>query len=283
MCKLTKSLYGLKQASGQWFAKLSSTLLDHGFLQSKSDYSVFTKVSKGSILILLVCMDDILIAGNNVEVVNAFKVFLDDKFKLKNLGTLKYFLGLEVARTEKGISLCQRKFTLELLFDIGLLASKPANVPMDQSTKFRSSMGEDVPDPSLYRRIIGKLLYLTLTRPDICYSVHKLSQFMSSPKISHLQAAYKVLKYLKKTLGQGLFLSASSELRLKAYCDADWAACLDTRRIVLGFCIFLGDSLISWKCKKQQVVSRSSAESEYRAMATVTSRDVHGSVDSVFF
>ena len=163
VCKLTKSLYGLKQASRQWFAKLSSTLLDHGFLQSKLDYSVFTKVSKGSILILLVCMDDILIAGNNVEVVNAFKVFLDDKFKLKNLGTLKYFLGLEVARTEKGISLCQRKFTLEFLFDIGLLASKPANVPMDQSTKFRSSMGEDVPDPSLYRRIVGKLLYLTLT------------------------------------------------------------------------------------------------------------------------
>ena len=236
--------------SRQWFAKLSSTLLDYGFLQSKSDYSIFTKVGKGSILILLVYVDDILIASNNVEAVNTFKVFQDDKFKLKDLGTLKYFLGLEVARIEKGINLCQRKFTLELLTNTGLLASKLANVPMDQSAKFRSSMGEDVPNPSLYRIIIGKLLYLTLTRPDIYYSVHKLSQFMSSPKIPHLQAAYKVLKYLKKTLGQGLLLSASSEMRLKAYCDADWAACLDTRRIVLGFCIFLGDSLISWKCKK---------------------------------
>ena len=120
-------------------------------------------------------MDDILIASNNVEVVNTFKVFLDDKFKLKDLGTLKYFLGLEVARTEKGISLCQRKFILELLSDTGLLASKPTNVSMDQLAKFRSSIGEDVPDPSLYRKIIGKLLYLTQTRPDICYSVHKLS------------------------------------------------------------------------------------------------------------
>ena len=200
-------------------------------------------------------MDDILIASNNVEVVNAFKVFLDDKFKLKDLGILKYFLGLEVARTKKGINLRKRKFILELLSDTSLLASKPANVPMDQSTKFRSSMGEDVLDPSLYRRIIGKLLYLTLTKPDIYYSMHKLSQFMSSPKILHLQAAYKVLKYLKKIPGQGLFLSASSELRLKAYCDADWAACPDTRKSVLGFCVFLGNSLISWKCKKQQVVS----------------------------
>ena len=219
-------------------------------------------------------MDDILIASNNVEVVNTFKVFLDDKFKLKDLGTLKYFLGLEVARTEKGINLCQMKFILELLLNTSLLASKPANVSMDQLAKFRSSMGEDVPDPYLYRRVIGKLLYLTLTRPDICYSVHKLSQFMSSPKIPHLQAAYKVLKYLKKTLGQGLFLSASFELRLKAYYDANWAACPDTKGSVSRFCVFLGDSLISWKCKKQQVVSRSSTELEYRAMATVTSEVV---------
>ena len=110
-CKLTKSLYGLKQASKQWFAKLSSTIIDHGFIQSKSDYSVFTKVNKGSIIILLVYVDDILIASNNVDAVKTFKHFLDNKFKLKDLGTLKYFLGLEVARTERGICLCQRKLT----------------------------------------------------------------------------------------------------------------------------------------------------------------------------
>ena len=120
-------------------------------------------------------VDDILIASNNANAVNYFKLFLDNKFKLKDLGTLKYFLGLEVARIKKGISLCQRKFTLELLSDTGLLASKPANVPMEQSAKLSSSMGENVLDSSLYRRLIGKLLYLTLTRPDICYLVHKLS------------------------------------------------------------------------------------------------------------
>ena len=155
-------------------------------------------------------VDDILIASNNVDAVNTFKLFLDNKFKLKDLGTLKYFLGLEVARTEKGISLCQRKFTLKLLSDTGLLASKPVNVPMEQSAKFSSSMGEDVPNSSLYKRLIGKLLYLTLTRPNICYAVHKLSQFISSPKVPHLQTAYRILKYLKKTPGQGLFLFANS-------------------------------------------------------------------------
>ena len=110
VCKLTKSLYGLKQASKQWFAKLSSTIIEHGFIQSKSDYSVFTRVMKGSIIILLVYVDDILIASNNVDAVNEFKLFLDNKFKLKDLGTLKYFFGLEVARTVDGLSLCQRKF-----------------------------------------------------------------------------------------------------------------------------------------------------------------------------
>ena len=181
-------------------------------------------------------VDDILKASNDVDAINTFKLFLDNKFKLKDLGTLKYFL--------EGISLCQRKFTLELLSDTSLLASKPANVPMEQSAKFSSSMGEDVLDPSLYRRLIGKLLYLTLTRPDICHSVHKLSQVMSSPKVPHLQAAYRVLKYLRKTPGQGLFLSASLELRLKAYYDTDWAACPNTRRSILGLCVFLGESLI---------------------------------------
>ena len=119
-----------------------------------------------------------------------------------------------------------------------MLACKPTSIPMDQSAKFNSSVGDAVPDASLYRRLIGRLLYLTLTRPDICYSVHKLRQFMSSPKVPHLQAAYRILKYLKHTLGKGFFLSARSELQLKCYYDADWAACLNTRRSITGLCVF---------------------------------------------
>ena len=131
VCRLLKSLYGLKQASRQWFAKLSSTIVNYGFVQSKSDYSVFTRIKGSSIIIILVYVDDILIASNDVDAMNSFKQFLDSKFKLKDLGTLKYFLGLEVARTIKCISLCQRKYTLDLLVDTGLLASKPTSIPMD--------------------------------------------------------------------------------------------------------------------------------------------------------
>ena len=210
-------MYGLKQASRKWFAKLSSTIINHDFVQSKLDYSMFTRVDKGYIIILLIYVDDILIARNDVDAVNAFKKFLDNNFKLKDLGTLKYFLGLKVAKTSKGLSLCHRKFTLKLLSDTGLLASKPSNVPMDQSVKLSSGVGDTVPNPSMYKRLIEKLLYLTLTRPNISYSIHKLSQFMSAPTMPHLQVAYKILKYLKKTPGQGLFLSTDSKLQLKCY------------------------------------------------------------------
>ena len=172
----------------------------------KYDYSMFTRVQGDVIIVILVYVDDILVASNSLQAIIDFKEFLHDQFKLKDVGTSKYLLGLEVVRTSKGISLCQRKYVLDLLVETGQLAVKPIKLPMEQNLKLSNYHGELLIDPSHYRNLIGKLLYLTLTRPDITFSVHQVSQFLSQPSQPHLQAATSIVKYLKGTPGQGIVL-----------------------------------------------------------------------------
>ena len=141
---------------------------------------------------------------------------------------------------------------------------------MDPNLKLSQEDSNLLDDPLRYRRMIGKLLYLTITRLDLSYSVNRLSQFLANPRVPHFQAAYHVLEYIKSTVDQGLFFSTTSCVQLKAFADADWAACPDTRQSISGFCVFIGGSLVSWKSKKQHTISRSSAKAEYRALANVT-------------
>jgi len=219
----------------------------------------------------LVYVDDIIITCPNVAVIDSLKGFLHTQFKLKNLGHLRYFLGLEIEKSDEGIFFSQRQYTLQLLEDTGFLASKPTFVPMVPNSKLCSFEGDLLLDPTVYRRLIGRLLYLIVSRPDITFAMHKLSQFVFQPRQLHLDAAYHLLQYLKSTPGQGLFFSASSSLQLQAFFDIDWGSCLDTRKSTTNFCIFLGDSLISWKAKKQSTISRSSVEAEYRTLAFTAS------------
>ncbi|KAB2626911.1 hypothetical protein D8674_020529 [Pyrus ussuriensis x Pyrus communis] len=211
-----------------------------------------------------------VITGNDETEIKNLKTFLSSRFRIKDLGPLKYFLGVEVARSKAGVTICQRKYTLDILEEAGLLGAKPMKVLMEADLVLTPTGSTSLHEPARYRRLIGKLIYLTITRPEIAYTVNTLSQFMQDPQRHHLDAAYRLLRYLKGAPGQGLMFSSQSELSLTGYCDADWARCPISRRSVTGYCIFLGKSLVSWKSKKQVTVARSSAEAEYRSMATAT-------------
>jgi hypothetical protein len=182
VCRLTKSLYGLKQAYRQWFSKFSNALIAQGFVQSKADYSLFTKIEGYVFITLLVYVDNVVVSSNDSVAIKKFIISLNEQFKLKDLGKLKFFLGLEVARSVKGISLSQRKYTLEILQDSSLLASKPSKFPMEQNLKLSKDASSLLTDPTSYRRLIGRLIYLTITRPDLAYVVHTLSQFIDQPR-----------------------------------------------------------------------------------------------------
>lgn len=202
---------------------------------------------------------------------------------MKDLGELKYFLGIEVLRSSKGVLLNQRKYALQLVLDLGLGGAKPASTPIDLNQKFTSAeydkhvgiTGDAVlEDITEYQRLIGRLIYLAVTRPDIVFAVQTLSQFMQAPKRSHWEAAMRVVRYIKQSPGMGILLSSKEADSLTVFCDADWASCPNTKRSVTGYVVKFGDSLISWKSKKQQTVSRSSAEAEYRSLAAATSEVV---------
>ena len=187
VCRLQRSLYGLKQASRQWFTKLSGLLTSLGFEKSHSDHSLFLRFTGSITTVLLVYVDDIILTGNSESEIQDVINLLDQAFKINDLGNLKYFLGLEIARSSSGIHLCQRKYTLDILSDSGMLGCQPNVTPMDYSTKLQATAGIPLSTEasSSYRRLIGRLIYLTNTRPDITYAVQQLSQYMSNPTSVH--------------------------------------------------------------------------------------------------
>ncbi|XP_019227532.1 PREDICTED: uncharacterized protein LOC109208835 [Nicotiana attenuata] len=262
-----KSLYGLRQASRQWYAKPSQSLCSRGYTHSLNDYSLFFKRTAASSVFIVVYANDIILTGNDIAEITALKSFLDAEFKIKDLGHLNYFLGIEGLYHSSWVLLHQRRFISDLLTEFKCSDVSPVVCPLALSTKLHSEAGDVLPRPDTYRSFIGKLNFLTHTRLDLFFAVQHLSQFLKTPRVPHMEAALYVLRYLKGTPDIGVFLNNSSNLSLHGYCDSDLAACPDTRKYVTGLCVSFGGSLISWKSKKQQVVSLSSAEAEYKALS----------------
>ncbi|KAL2242589.1 UNVERIFIED_CONTAM: Retrovirus-related Pol polyprotein from transposon RE1 [Sesamum indicum] len=268
VCRLKKSLYGLKQASRQWNEEFTEKIKALGFIQSKHDYCLFTKGANNDFVALLVYVDDILVTAVSMNSIQEVKLYLNELFTIKDLGEAKYFLGLELARSEQGIVVTQNKYALDIITDIGLQGGKTVSTPLPANFKFAAESEGALQDPSRYRRLVGRLLYLGFTRPEISYATQQLSQHIQHPCKEHWNAAMYLIRYLRGTHSSGLFFPVNNDFKLRAYSDADWASCQLTRRSTTGYCIMLGSSPVSWKTKKQNTVSRSSAEAEYRSMAS---------------
>ncbi|XP_057969587.1 uncharacterized mitochondrial protein AtMg00810-like [Malania oleifera] len=268
VCKLHKALYGLKQAPRACFDQLSSWLSEYGFQVSKVDPSLFIFNTPAATIFLLVYVDDLVITASNSSAINTLIAAISKAFPVRDLGNLSFFLGLEIDHTTARLFISQRKYINNLLTRSNMLQCKPMSSPMAASLKLSKFDSPDFDDPVLYKSLVGGLQYLNFTQPDISFAVNKLCQFMHSPKLTHWSALKSVLRYLKGTINHGLFFTSHSGLVLQAYSDADWGGCPDDHRSTSGFCIFLGNHLISWSSKKQKSVARSSTEAEYKSLSS---------------
>jgi hypothetical protein len=269
VCKLHKSIYGLKQAPRAWFESFTTQLLHLGFIASTADSSLFIYHHHTVIAYLLLYVDDIVLTSNSTSFLDGLILQLRKVFDIKDLGPLHYFLGLQVSRTTDTLHVTQTKYASDLLVKHQMVDSKPAKTPSSPNTRLSLHEGDLLSDPHGYRSLVGALHYLTFTRPDISFAVHQVCQYMAAPTTTHLSAAKRILRYIKGTLFHGIAFTPGP-LTLSVYSDADWAGDPDDRRSTSGLLVYLGSNPITWSAKKQATVSRSSTESEYRALATAS-------------
>ncbi|CAN6470472.1 unnamed protein product [Victoria cruziana] len=266
--KLNCSLYGLKQASRSWFESFSTEIKQHGFSISILHHSMFMFKNSSITTWVLIYVDDIIITGNDTAHIDWIKAMLMAKFKIKDLGPLRYFLVIKVDCKNDTL---KHKYILDILHKTGMENCKAISTPCLLNHKMGAKEGKPFYDLTLFRSIVGMLQYLTFTKPDIIYSVNQVSQFMHAPTDVHMEAVKHILKYLKGTLNDGLVYSKDDQYldghRLIIYTDADWAGDPDERKFVSGYCIFIGQNVVVWSSKKQKVIARSTAKAEYRAMA----------------
>ncbi|KAJ0503054.1 putative RNA-directed DNA polymerase [Helianthus annuus] len=267
VCRLKKSLYGLKQSPRAWFGRFTLAMKKYGYQQSNCDHTLFLKRRGKLITCLIIYVDDMIITGNDEEEMRELKANLFNDFEMKDLGRLKYFLGIEVLRSRRGIFICQKKYILDLLAETGMVDCKPADTPLKVNHKLRMEEGAELTNKERYQRLVGKLIYLSHTRPDIAYAVGVVSKFMHRPEVTHMEAVMGIIRYLKGTVGHGVLFQQNNHLKVQLYTDADWAGDKDDGRSTSGYFTLVGGNLVTWKSKKQKVVALSSAEAEFRGIA----------------
>lgn len=235
----------------------------YGYSQSDSDHTLFYRKGHEKIAVLIIYVDDMIITGDDLDEIESLKKRLSKDFEMKDLGGLKYFLGIEVVRSKQGISLSQRKYVLDLLTETGMLDCKPVDTPVVQNLKLGEFPTQEPANKERYQRLVGKLIYLSHTRPDIAYAVSLVSQFMHAPSEQHMEAVFRILRYLKGAPGRGIFFKKNEHLRVEGYTDSDWAGDITDRKSTSGYFTFVGGNLVTWRSKKQKVVALSSAEAEF--------------------
>ena len=246
VCRLRKAIYGLKQAPRAWYSSLKTALLALGFQNSKADSSLFVYRHDSIVCYFLVYVDDLVITSNDKKFVAHVVTKLGDQFSLKDMGSLHYFLGVEVIPTTAGVFLSQHKYVRDILENTHMVGAKDVSTPLSTTQSLHLVDGTNAVNNTEYRRVIGSLRYLSLTRPDISFAVNKLSQFMHKPIVTHWTATKRLLRYLKKTIFHGLHLKSAAAPCLTTYTDADWAGNIDDRTSTSAYITFLGCNPISW-------------------------------------
>ena len=273
VCKLKKALYGLKQAPRTWYGRIDSFLMSLGFTKSKADPNLYSKIEDGMQVILLLYVDDLFLTGDE-ELIADSKRKLAAEFEMKDLGPMHYFLGLEVWQNSDEIILSQGKYAMEILKRFGMMDCKSMSTLMMTNLKLLGDTSSGTIDATLYRQMIGSLMYLTNTRPDICFAVNTLSQYMVDPRQVHLVAAKHVLRYLKGTIDYGLRYARDCKFGLVGYTDSDWAGSVPDRKSTSGCCFSLGSAVIAWRSRKQTSVALSTTEAEYIAACAACSEAI---------
>jgi hypothetical protein len=276
VCKLRRSIYGLKQSPRCWNATLDGKLKRMGFSQTKGDPCIYT-AQDGEPFIIGVYVDDILLAGKSDRRMAEVKTTLSDEFNMKDMGELHYFLGVKIIQnTETGeIWMGQSVYTSNVLTKFGMTDSKSVRTPVDVSTKLVKDDGSEKIDKVKYQSAVGSLLYLsTRTRPDIAFAVSNVAKYCAEPTMQHMIAVKRIMRYLNGTRNLGLLYRRDEENKFIGYSDADWAGNLDDRKSTSAYIFQMGGAAISWRSKRQGCVALSTAEAEYMALASAAQEAV---------